>query len=178
MCWFEAKGEIEFSLPPGAYTFTWRMYLADLQGWDDEPAHFTLLKNDAENFECKCYIDHKPDVTRRLVQHFRLPTVRVLETGWSEYDVGEFIVEKREETCSLKFCMMAIQRGSWKSGLLMDGIVIRPTETVRRIPSITSPRAESGFHTPEFQPEGPEFRFPEVLRRFFTSLPTFSRAGN
>lgn len=175
MCWFEAKGEIECSLPPGAYTFTWRMYLGDLHGWHGEPAKFTLAKNDVENSECKCYIDRRPDVSRQPVEQCRLPTIRVMETGWTEYDVGEFFVEKGEETCSLKFCLAAVQRGSWKSGLFLDGVVIRPTEAVKRIQPVTSPRAESGSHTPEYQPEGPEFQFSEVFRRFFTSLPGFSR---
>ena len=175
VCWFEARGEIECPLPPGAYTFTWRMYLADLHGWHAEPAHFTLSKNDVENLECKSYIDPRPDLSMQPVEQFRLPTVRVTETGWTEYDVGEFFVEKGEETCTLKFSMNAISRGAWKSGLFMDGVVVRPTETVRRIQPVSSPRAESGFHTPEFQPEGPEFQFPRVLRRFFTSLPSFSR---
>jgi hypothetical protein len=133
VCWFEARGEIECPLPPGAYTFTWRMYLADLHGWHAEPAHFTLSKNDVENLECKSYIDPRPDLSMQPVEQFRLPTVRVTETGWTEYDVGEFFVEKGEETCTLKFSMNAISRGAWKSGLFMDGVVVRPTETVRRI---------------------------------------------
>lgn len=175
VCWFEAKGEIECSLPPGAYTLTWRMYLGDLRGWNSEPAHFTFSKNDDGNSECKCYVDPRPYVSRLPVEHFSLPTIRVIETGWTEYDVGEFFVEKGEETCLLKFAVLAIHSGDWKSGLFLDGVVVRPTEAVRQIRPITSPRPESGFHTPEFQPEAPEFQFPEVLRRFFTNLPNFGR---
>jgi len=152
------------------------MYLGDLRGWHSEPAHFTFSKNDDGNMECKCYIDPRPHVSRLPVEQFSLPTIRVVESGWTEYDVGEFVVERGEESCKLKFAVFAIYSGSWKSGLFLDGAVVRPTEVVRQMQSITSPRAESGFHTPEFQPEGPQFQFPEAFRRFFTNFPNLGRS--
>ena len=168
VCWFEAKGEMECALPPGTYTFTWRVYLAALYGWHTEPVHFTLSQNDVLNFECKSYIDPRPDVARQPVEQFRVPTIRSIDKGWTEYDVGKFFVEKGEETCTLKFSMKAIHGGAWKSGLVLDGVVIRPTETIRQMQLLTSPRGagdHSGFRTPGFQPEaaGPDFQFPDVL---------------
>lgn len=172
VCWFEAKGEIECSLPPGRYTFSWRLLLGELRGWRSEPAHFTLCKNDREFTECKCYIDPSLEVSTREVDLFNLPTIRDVENGWKEYDVGEFLVEKGEDTCLLKFAILAVEEGHWKSGLCLDGVVVRPTKTIRQSQLMTLPRAESGFHTPEFQPEAPEFQFHEVIRRFFTNFST------
>ena len=170
VCWFEAKGEVECSLPPGTYTLSWRLLLGNLSGWRSEPAHFTLSKNDSESMECKCYIDSSLDLSREEVDYYSLPTIRDVESGWREYDVGEFVVEKGEDTSFLKFGMSAIEEGAWKSGLCLDGVVVRPTKTIRQSQPVTLPRAESGFHTPEFQPEAPEFQLPEVIRRFFTNF--------
>lgn len=182
VCWFEAKGEIECSLPPGAYTLSWRMCLADVTGFQSEPAHFTFSKNSLEttgtetSHECKCFIDPRRYVSRLPAEQFPLPTVRAVDAGWTEYDVGDFVVDKGEETCLLRFAVSAIHSGAWKSGLFLDGVVVRPTAVVTQIGGgVGSPRGESGFHTPEFQPEAPEFQFPEAIRRFFTNLPNFRR---
>ncbi|KAG0576754.1 hypothetical protein KC19_5G105400 [Ceratodon purpureus] len=163
VCWFEAKGEIKWSLPPGKYTFSWRLFLDhQLSGWRQAPATFNLSKNEEEFFQRKCYIDQSHEYSRRQVGDFTLPTFRDVENGWREYDVGEFEVEEGEDSCFLKFSMLAFEVGCWKSGLIMDGVVVRPTNTIRESPQAeTNQRSESGFHTPEFQPEGPDFQFPE-----------------
>jgi hypothetical protein len=115
--------------------------LDNLGGWRSEPAHFTLSKNDREAGECKCYIDSRLDVSRQEVDHFSLPTIRDVENGWREYDVGEFLVEEGEHTCSLRFAMLAVEEGQWKSGLCLDGVVVRPTKTIRESQPVTSSRA-------------------------------------
>jgi hypothetical protein len=131
VCWFEAKGEVEWSLPLGTYTFSWRLFLGNLSGWRDAPATFKFLKNDVESTPRKCYIDHSPEISMTQIGDFSLPTFRDVENGWREYDVAEFKVEEGEETCFLKFAMTAYEVGSWKSGLCMDGVVVRPTNTIR-----------------------------------------------
>lgn len=170
VCWFEVTCEIELSLPPGAYTVTWRMLLSNLQGWHNEPAHFTFTKNDDESTECKCHIDPRPAVSSQPVSQFRLPAaIRVIETGWTEYDVAEFSVAKGEETCSLKFSFIAIHSGGWKSNLYLDGVDIRPTEVVKQIqskvPTLPLPRRTLAT------PEDPEVPYISGVRRFLTGWP-------
>lgn len=135
VCWFDVKGEIVCSLPPGGYTVSWRAYLsANSDGWDSEPVHFTFSKNETEVIcESKCYINRTRSGTSGLpiqVEQFSLPTIRVVENDWTEYDVGEFVVEGGKENCALKFAMLATA-GFWKSGLSLDGIFIRPWKGFR-----------------------------------------------
>ncbi|KAJ7549402.1 hypothetical protein O6H91_07G052500 [Diphasiastrum complanatum] len=47
-----------------------------------------------------------------------------------EYDVGEFIVRTADELVEVTFSMMEIEGGEWKSGLFLDGAVIRPSYLV------------------------------------------------
>lgn len=174
VCWFEVTHEIELSLPPGAYTVTWRLFLGDLRGWHNEPAHFSFTKNDDESTECKCHIDPRPAVSSQPVAQFRLPAaIRVIETGWTEYDVAEFSVAKGEETCSLKFSFIARESRGWKSGLYLDGVDIRPTEVVKQIPSTvpTLPLLQGTLLTPE----DPEVPFTSGVRRFFTDWPNLGK---
>lgn len=142
VCWLEAEGEMECSLPAGTYTVSWRLMLSRLQNFGEKPVTFRLSKNDDEEVvERKCYIDPRPPP-----QHYRrrpdgselrqlpmpTPTIRVMDGGWREYDAGEFTVE--EGPCVLKFSMTAIEEGQpWKSGLSLDGVVVRPSNSISRI---------------------------------------------
>lgn len=133
------------SLPPGDYTISWRTHLlADSCGWDSQPAIFTFSKNEAEFiFECRCYIGRTgSDVSR-------MQTIRAVENGWTEYDVGEFVVEDGEENCALKFAMVATS-GIWKSGLSLDGVVIRPKSL-----TLSSAPLELGSNTKALVPDPP-----------------------
>ncbi|KAG0555084.1 hypothetical protein KC19_12G143300 [Ceratodon purpureus] len=55
-----------------------------------------------------------------------MPTIRVVENGWREYDVGEFVVEKEERVCHLKFAM---QGQDPKTGISLDGVTVQPSST-------------------------------------------------
>lgn len=149
VCWFEARGEIDCTLPPGTYTFSWRIRLLNMnfrwaQGWRSEPAHFTLSKNGMKDEECKCFLSTSPERSLSQIDQFRLPTIRVLENGWREYDVGEFSVERHDANCVLKFAMRATATREWKSGLLVDGIVIGPRLGLGE-------ESQLGMHTPRFK---------------------------
>lgn len=160
VCWFEVTHEMELALPPGAYTVTWRLYLGHLGGWHSEPAHFYFTKNDEETTECKCHIDPRPEVSSQPVAQYRLPAaIRVMKTGWREYDVAEFSVAKGEGTCSLKFSFIARESRGWKSGLYLGGVDIRPTDVVKQIPLL-----QGTLRTPE----DPEVSFTSGVRRFFS----------
>lgn len=140
--WFAARGETECWLPAGTYTLSWRILLKEnLLNWNLKPATFSLTKNDGEVTERKCFIDPRPRIINSQQQAqdaagFHLPTVRVVENGWREYDVGEFSVEKgREDSSSrtvLKFSMTAIEGACPKSGVCLDGVVVRPSNAVSK----------------------------------------------
>lgn len=50
-------------------------------------------------------------------------TIRVIENGWREYNVGEISVVEGEDRCMLKVRYESYQRGQrWKTGLCVDGI--------------------------------------------------------
>lgn len=141
MCWFDVKGEVVCSLPPGPYTVSWRAYLsAEAHGWESNAVNFTFSKkqNDTEDISrCKCYLK-RPRSGVALIQP--QPTIRAVGNGWTEYDVGDFDVEAGEGNLALEFAMVATSDNSWKTGLSLDGVVIRP----KRVVDVTVPlRLES-----------------------------------
>ena len=131
-CWFEASGDFEVALPPGSYTLSWRIQLESPTNFSAEPVHFTLSKNDLDVSECVCYIDPRPEGALRATGNYKLPTIRVLGNRWQEYDVGEFSVDRVEPSCTLQVSVISNQR-SWKSGISMDGIVIRRTDIIKNL---------------------------------------------
>jgi hypothetical protein len=132
--WFEASGDFEVALPPGSYTLSWRIQLERPSCFSNEPVHFTFSKNDLDVSECVCYIDPRPEVALRATGNYKLPTIRVLGNGWQEYDVAEFFVGRGEPSCTLQVFLISSQNpGFWKSGISMDGIVIRRTSIIENL---------------------------------------------
>jgi hypothetical protein len=117
---FDASGDIKCLLAPGAYTLSWRIRLDKPLWWDSKPVHFTLSKDDVPVSERKCVLSK----SYMRVEHFKVPTIRVVENGWREYEVGEFIVESGERMCQLKFAMVGDDS---KTGISLDGVVVQPT---------------------------------------------------
>ncbi len=169
VCWFEGRGEIECTLPPGAYTLSWRIrFLDNFVGWADEPAHFKFSKNNGTEMEFKCYIQQQlPPVQ---VPGYSSPTIRQVEDEWKELDAGEFVVERGEEMTLLQFCMLEITGGRWKRGLRLDGVLVRPTNTLA--PSLPSSPATNAAQLTRLLP-----RHLPHNRRFPMDLPgTFQLA--
>lgn len=138
VCWLEAIGEMECSLPAGTYTACWRIMLSRLQNFGEKPVTFRLSKNDEQVVERQCFIDPRPPRYRRRSDgelRLPMPTVRVVDGGWREYDAGEFTVNEHDvQPCVLKFSMTAIEEGQdWKSGISLDGVVVRPSNTITHI---------------------------------------------
>ena len=131
--WFEASGDFEVALPPGSYTLSWRIRLERPSNFNNDPAHFTFSKNDLDVSECVCYIDPRPEGALRATGNYKLPTIRVLGNGWQEYDVAEFSVYREEPSCTLQVSLVSIQETSWKSGISMDGIVIRRSVIIKNL---------------------------------------------
>lgn len=47
--------------------------------------------------------------------------------GWIEVELGEFFV-KRGQDVELEISLTEVKEGNWKSGLVVEGIEIRPKE--------------------------------------------------
>jgi len=137
VCWFDVKGEVACSLSPGTYTVSWRVYVStDARGWESDAVYFTFSKkqNDIEDISrCNCYLkrSRSPVVLTHppVVLTHPEPTVRAVGNGWTEYDVGEFAVEE-EGNLALEFAMVATSDNYWKTGLSLDGVVIRLKSSV------------------------------------------------
>jgi hypothetical protein len=71
-------------------------------------------------------LDHQREIAALQNELVDLTPVRRVD-DWLEYDAGEIIVENEEKEIKLKCGMMEIQSGQWKSGVTLDGIVLRPT---------------------------------------------------
>lgn len=121
---FNASGEINCPLLPGAYTLSWRIRLDKPLWWDSAPVHFRLSKDDVQVDERKCVLSK----SYIRVEQFKVPKIRVVENGWREYDVGEFVVESGARMCHLKFAM---ECQDFKTGISMDGVVVQPRRTAR-----------------------------------------------
>lgn len=146
VCWFQVTGELNCLLPPGSYTLSWRMQMNDsprnhsnveaennytedhVYGWASAPAEFFLsLRDGSQVSNNHRYLTNRHENSRRQNQLLNLTPVRVVEDNWLEYDVGEFVIEYGQEGADLKFSVMDVQSGQWKSGLNLDGVVVRPT---------------------------------------------------
>ncbi|KAL6560547.1 hypothetical protein OROGR_004106 [Orobanche gracilis] len=46
--------------------------------------------------------------------------------GWMEVELGEYFVEEGGDGCDLELCLMEVKGGNWKSGLIIQGVEIRP----------------------------------------------------
>ena len=127
--YFQAFGVIELPFPPGTYTLSWRLRLDNPSGWESHPVHFILSTDDVKVDERKGFISTSAEVSSRRVDEFELPTIRVKENGWLEYDVGEFVVETgRPRPTLLKFAMRSFE-GDCKTGISLDGVVVQRSST-------------------------------------------------
>lgn len=173
VCWFEVCGDFEVTLPPGSYTLSWRIQLERPTNFSAHPVHFTFSKNDLDVSECACYLDTRPEVALRATENYKLPTIRVLGNRWQEYDVAEFSVDREEPSCMLRVHLISTKGGMWKSGISMDGIVIRPTNTIKNLqrgPSLAGPSIDRGH----ISVEGARLHFPDILQKFFSALRNLS----
>ena len=173
VCWFEVSGDFEVALPPGSYTLSWRIQLERLINFNAYPVHFTFSKNDLDVSKRTCYFDPRPEAALRATENDKLPTIRVLGNRWQEYDVAEFSVDREEPRCMLKVHLISTQGGMWKNGISMDGIVIRPTNTIKNLQSGSS-LAGPSIARARRSVEGARMQFPEILQNFFSALRNLS----
>ncbi|KAF8015455.1 hypothetical protein BT93_H1078 [Corymbia citriodora subsp. variegata] len=67
----------------------------------------------------------------RVIQAREKQFPRDREDGWKEVNLGEFFVDD-SPTGEVKISLMEVKSGKWKSGLVIQGIELRPTQMTSR----------------------------------------------
>ncbi len=141
VCWFEARGSIDWPLLPGAYTLSWRLQLTPEayqvdHGWLTYPVVFKLGLNNSTPFKQTMRYLANEDVERQEQLGTNLTPVRLVGDNWFEYDVGEINILDSGENANFSFTMEEINEDNgleWKRELLVDGVVLRPTSLAKTI---------------------------------------------
>lgn len=141
VCWFEMGGFIDWPLLPGAYTLSWRLqltpqaYRVEDHGWLKHAVVFRLgFMNTTPFKETMRYLSNE-DGERQEQLGTNLTPVRLVGDNWFEYDVGEINIMDSGGNANFSFTMTESNQHNnlWKSELLMDGVVLRPTSLAKTI---------------------------------------------
>ncbi|XP_059448944.1 putative F-box protein PP2-B12 isoform X2 [Corylus avellana] len=131
VCWLDIKGRIETNiLSPntryGAY-FVYTFVRSVEEGEDEEyyctgfdrPVKVSIrFENEIEGNATNAYL--LPDTPEE--HDGRHPHMR--EDMWMEIEIGEFFTDQVHGM--VEMCLMEIENGDWKSGLVVHGIELRP----------------------------------------------------
>jgi hypothetical protein len=135
VCWFHTSGEIACKLPAGVYTLSWRLQYeagSGVRGWDRVPAEFTLATTDeSQRTASHRYLSNWPNNAHQQNELTDLTPVRLVEDNWFEFDAGEITVSDEEKPTSVQFSMVETESGNWKSGIFLDGVVLRPSSITK-----------------------------------------------
>ncbi|EFJ10053.1 hypothetical protein SELMODRAFT_47162, partial [Selaginella moellendorffii] len=144
VCWLEIRGSFSGYLKLGSYRVSFRLQLLgsharrrgrgadwhdDAYGWEAQPVIFSLSAPPSSTRERRRYLASARQLHRggqSGIEAADLAAARVVEDGWMEYDAGEFCVEDEDFPVALEFSLVEIRGGNWKSGLYVDGVVIKP----------------------------------------------------
>eukprot|EP01018_Ginkgo_biloba_P018037 Gb_39361 [translate_table: standard] len=133
--WFEVDGLVKFQLPAGAYSLSFRLqlgkasrrlgrriYIFDhIHGWDLKPVHFSLSTSDGQHAISEWYLEEASESKGD-------GPLKYARGNWTEYYVGEFVVENENKLTELKFSMTQIDCTHSKGGLCLDSVSIVPSE--------------------------------------------------
>ncbi|KAK1383941.1 Phloem protein [Heracleum sosnowskyi] len=153
VCWFEIHGKINTSLlsPRTAYT-TYLVYKTSsiLYGFKDQKIQVSVGITGEGSINRIVYFDHKDSVERRTANlprqmgsflRFRAnrsrpqvvapadvdrPSPRRRKDGWLEIELAGYY-NNDEENTELEISLREVKSLNWKSGLIIQGIEIRPT---------------------------------------------------
>jgi hypothetical protein len=123
----EVRGRIECYLPPGSYLISWRLQVGMQPIYRANRAvqrDFTLQHTMPCRFSMWTGDDGCHNISERFLDCMQRPEG---DDKWLEYDGGEFTVERQDQPFDLHFSLMEMTAGVWRSGLLLDCVVIRPT---------------------------------------------------
>ncbi|XP_056168804.1 putative F-box protein PP2-B12 isoform X3 [Syzygium oleosum] len=152
VCWLEVHAKMEMRLLSAdtyyAAYFIFK-FVHENYGFENRPVEVSIFPGSAGE-RCTIYLD--PD--RRLRQQYetwreRYPHIardasaaRVIQDnekqiprdrgdGWKEVDLGKFFVSD-PSTGEVQINLMEVKSGNWKSGLVIQGIELRPTQMTSR----------------------------------------------
>ncbi|KAK1389391.1 Phloem protein 2-6 [Heracleum sosnowskyi] len=157
VCWFEIHGRISTSLLSGdtAYT-TYLVYkpATTISGFEDLPLEISVGIIGEESIKRNVFVDPEGGVQRKnfsiprrlgLFHNFRashpraqvaLPLnvdrqyPRTRKDGWLELELAQYF-NKEGENRDLEISLLEVKGGNWKSGLIIQGIEIRPMGVLR-----------------------------------------------
>eukprot|EP00249_Psilotum_nudum_P001257 c13633_g1_i1 orf=175-1053(-) len=140
VCWLEIIGHWKLSLPPGLYTFSWRLQLDEANyGWGGGRVQFSLSTSDGQATRSHCYLVGKDDTKPSNKPHEKKEKQSVArlrqvnDDGWIECDAGEFRVHRNGggwQEVELRFCMAETESGRWKGGLYVDCVAVQPSHVL------------------------------------------------
>lgn len=135
VCWFHTSGTIKCELPPGDYTLSWRLQYErglSARGWDRLPTEFSVSTTDgSQKATSHRYLTNRLENASQQSELGDLTAVRLVEDNWFEFDAGEITVADEDKVTSLEFSMVETESGHWKSGIVLDGVVLRPSALTR-----------------------------------------------
>jgi len=151
VCWLEVKGQFDCKLlsPGAAYSVSFRLkvhesprgiirnfgrramipHMPRAYGWNRKPLKFSLTTPCGDH---QIYARYLSDMDKPVeTEGYQMAPFRHVEEGWMEFDAGRFVVEEKEDNPGdIEFCMREWEGGSWKGGLLLEGVKILPTSLV------------------------------------------------
>jgi len=92
-----------------------------------------------------------------------LTPVRLVDDRWFEFDAGEITVLDEEKVTSLEFSMVETESRHCKSGISLDGVVLRPS-SLTRITGRYLSLEEFGQNSLQNEQEPPVERLPVGLQ--------------
>ncbi|KAM3730755.1 hypothetical protein ACB098_12G110200 [Castanea mollissima] len=133
VCWFEICGKMSTSMlsPKTNYAaylvfkFRSRNY-----GFDNPPFKASVgTTGGGEAYEKSVCLDlGEPSLDDQILlpEQPQISCLKPRKDGWLEIDLGEFFNEGGQDD-ELQIRLMEVEDGGWKSGLIVEGIEIRPT---------------------------------------------------
>lgn len=141
VCWLDISGKfhVKFLSPNttyGAY-FVFKMDVNNHRGFDNTPMNVFISEADEHGLSrqrdivvFKRFYLKAPTVRRRSRKPKELPTER--EDGWMEVEMGRYhhigVDEGAHEGMVLLMTLRQIDELHWKSGLVVQGIELRPLD--------------------------------------------------
>ncbi|XP_057838532.1 F-box protein PP2-A15 isoform X1 [Cryptomeria japonica] len=130
--WFEVDGVVKFQLPAGEYSLSFRLRLGtsarrlgrrvqvfnQVHGWDLKPVQFCLSTSDGQHATRGYYLDQAGEDG----------PVGDARGKWTDYHVGNFVVENENKLTEVKFSMTQIDCTHSKGGLSLDSVSIVPSK--------------------------------------------------
>jgi len=126
VCWLDIRGKISTSMlsPNTTYVaFLVFRLRAGAYGFEYPPAEVAIGISGYEHETQTVYLD--PRRGRRRLRHQTVPRPKVRGDGWMEIELGEYLNEEGEER-ELEMSVKEVKDLRWKSGLIIQGIDIRP----------------------------------------------------